>query len=339
MQNNQSNVTENEQQNQPVDSLFDEQTVEETNVLEKTPKDALPTPAKTAGTAYSIAALLPTILSLVASFIFLANGLVDGYTSQEWFIYFSFILPQFCFGVTSFIAMGYQKKPLFKTLKAQRCDKRYYLIAILMQIGLFALAEVNTLFLQFLENFGYVFNDVALPSVEGWGFVGALVVVAVLPAIFEETLFRGVVLSGLKQFGQIGSALLCGALFSLYHQNPPQTIYQFICGTAFAFIAIRSGSILPSILSHFINNAIVLVLYKFNVQTMPMPVYVIYLVLSCACLVASIWWLIVDAKKYPKAKETVKIKGEKGRFFLYASVGIIVCALTWLLVLFMGGAV
>ena len=91
MQNNQSNVTEKEQQNHPVENLFDGQTVEETNALEKTPKNALPTPAKTAGTAYSIAALLPTILSLVASFIFLANGLVEGYTSQEWFIYFSFI--------------------------------------------------------------------------------------------------------------------------------------------------------------------------------------------------------------------------------------------------------
>jgi hypothetical protein len=140
---------------------------------------------------------------------------------------------------------------------------------VLLQIGLFAFSELNTLFLEFLEGFGYTPDEIRLPSINGWGFIGALIAVALLPAVFEEILFRGVLLGGMKQFGEVKAALLCGALFALYHQNPPQTVYQFICGTAFAFIAMRSGSILPTVLSHFLNNAFILCLYAFNVQTFP----------------------------------------------------------------------
>jgi hypothetical protein len=207
-------------------------------------------------------------------------------------------------------------------------------MALLLQIGLFSLSELNTLFMQFLQSFGYTPQEIRLPSMDGIGFVGTLIAVALLPAIFEELFFRGVLLEGLKPLGETSAALICGALFALYHQNPPQTVYQFCCGTAFAFVALRSGSILPTALAHFLNNAVILVLYKFGVQTFPLPVFVVYISVSVLCLIAAVWWIFVQDRKYAVKKQQTIATVET--FFKYAAVGIFVCALTWVLMLITG---
>jgi membrane protease YdiL (CAAX protease family) len=99
---------------------------------------------------------------------------------------------------------------------------------------------------------------------DGFGFVGVLFVIAVFPAVMEETVFRGLILKGLRQSKEIYAVLLCGALFALYHQKPEQTVYQFCCGAAFALVALRSGSVLPTVVAHFINNAWILIMTKFS---------------------------------------------------------------------------
>lgn len=296
-----------------------------------------PTPAKASGLAYSLAVLLPSVVAFIAVAIFFACGwMQEGYDKQDWFIYFNFVLPQLCFALTAFFALRYANVSLGSTMQKQKCTFRYFGIAVLLQIGLFSFSELNTLFLEFLEGFGYTPEEIRLPSTNGWGFIGSLIAVAVLPAVFEEILFRGVLLGGMKQFGEVKAALLCGALFALYHQNPPQTVYQFICGTAFAFIAMRSGSILPTVLSHFLNNAFILCLYAFNVQTFPTPIYVVYIVVSVLCLLAAVWLLWRDKTMQDNTPKQKAEKAEVKNFFRFAAVGIAVCALTWLLVLLTG---
>ena len=161
-------------------------------------------------------------------------------------------------------------------------------------------------------------------------------VVAVLPALLEETIFRGVLLNGLKDFGNVGAVLLCGAVFSLYHQNPAQTIYQFCCGCAYALLALKAGSILPTILSHFINNALILTLTKFGLSEFPTPVFVSVLITSIICLIASLVWLFLDKKPVEEAKDETKNKEERKQFWLFSALGIAICALSWLSALFMG---
>lgn len=94
-----------------------------------------------------------------------------------------------------------------------------------------------------------------------------------LPACLEELFFRGIVFHGMKKFGNVAAVLASAGLFALYHQSPAQTIYQFICGACFALIALRSGSILPTVVSHFVNNALILILEAcgvsgFSIETM-----------------------------------------------------------------------
>ena len=172
---------------------------------------------------------------------------------------------------------------------------------------------------------------------DGFGFVGVLFVVAVLPAIFEEIVFRGLLLKGMKPFGSVWTIVISGVLFALYHQNPAQTIYQFCCGAAFALVAIRAGSIFPTMLSHFINNALILTLEKCGVSTFPTPVYIAILCVSVICLIGALGWLIfLDKQPFEKLNTTEEGKKERKRFAIFSAVGVAICALTWLSALFSG---
>lgn len=290
-----------------------------------------PTKARLAGEVFTASTLLLLVCSLVFSLAVVGN---DAFLSSDGYLYCSFILPQLCFAFA--LAFVYLRaKPQIRTLlTSQKCAGKYFVIAILLQIGLFGLSEVNALFLEWLGGFGYVDGGIRLPSLDGFGFVGVLFVVAVLPALFEETVFRGVLLNGLRTFGTLGAVLLSGALFALYHQNPAQTLYQFCCGAVFAFVAIRSGSILPTVVSHFINNAVVLCLTKFGVTAISGTAQIVVYIVAFISLVVAFTWLFVFDKQPKKKTETVK--GEKKDFFLRALIGVLVCAVSWLSVLFTG---
>lgn len=249
----------------------------------------------------------------------------------DWAIYLQYLLPVIALGCASVWYFFKTQKTPSALLKSQRCHPKYYVIAILLQIGLLSLAELNTLFLTWLQRFGYKPQVPALPSLNGFGVVGVLLTVAVLPAIFEEIFFRGVLLRGCRAFGDIGAALVCGGIFALYHQNPAQTMYQFCCGFAFALVAMRAGSVLPTILSHFLNNALIILLTKFGITSYTMPVYIVLLCVSIPCLIGTLGYLLFLDKH--KSEESM---GTKKEFLMGALIGLIICVLTWVSALFMG---
>lgn len=290
-----------------------------------------PTPARASGAAFSLAAILPSVLAVVLLIIFAILGLTD-YQGQNWYIYVSYLLSPLAFAIVLAWYLRYTKTPLTIACQSQKCQPKYFILAILLQIGLLSLSELNGYFLKFLARFGYEDSGVLLPSMDGIGFIGVIITVAVLPSLFEEVIFRGVLLDGLKPFGKWGAAFICGALFAIYHQNPAQTIYQFCCGVAFALVALRAGSILPTVLSHFLNNAFILILTKCGVNEFVSPAKWIIFAVSATCLVLSFVWILRDNNKLQVKAE----KQEKKRFFICASVGIVVVTLTWILTLITG---
>jgi len=297
-----------------------------------------PTKAKASGVAFSLATILPQILAVV--FVILTAKILSDSTQPlpDWYLYFNYLLPQISFALTAFFFLRYTRTPIKTAFEKQKCPSKYYLVAVCLQIGLLSLSWLNGWFLEFLGQFGYEDSGILLPSMDGFGFVGVLLVVAALPAIFEEIMFRGVLLSGLRSFGKTGAVLLCGALFAIYHQNPAQTIYQFCCGAAFALVALRSGSILPTVLAHFLNNAAILTLAKFGIEEFPTPVSIVFLIVSAVCLLGSLVYLVFIDKTEKVDTNGVENtpKQEKKRFFFAAAAGIAVCAVIWVSALFLG---
>lgn len=284
------------------------------------------TDAKASGFSYTFG----VVFYLALSFLFLVVS--SSFGTAGFILYAQYLISPIAIACLTVWYFLWTKKSFKMAVKKQKCSVKYYFIAILLQIGLLSLSELNNLFIEWLQKFGYEPIPMTLPSMDGFGIVGVLLVVAVLPAIFEEIFFRGLLLDGCKVFGEMGAALVCGALFALYHQNPAQTVYQFCCGVAFALVVIKAGSILPTVLSHFLNNAAIILLTKFEINSFTKPVFITVLCVSIPCLIFSLVYLIFFDKKSEGEAKT----GTKKQFFVGALVGILICGIVWISSLFMG---
>jgi sodium transport system permease protein len=88
----------------------------------------------------------------------------------------------------------------------------------------------------------------------------AILLFAAVPAVCEELAFRGFILTGLERGHRTRSAILLSALLfgfmhvllSLFQQLFNATLLGLVLG----LLAVRSRSILPGIVFHFINNAL-----------------------------------------------------------------------------------
>jgi sodium transport system permease protein len=80
---------------------------------------------------------------------------------------------------------------------------------------------------------------------------------AVAPAICEEIAFRGFLLSGFRHTGRLRLAIGLSALtFGLMHMIPQQVLNASLLGLVLGLIAVRSRSILPGMVFHFVFNGL-----------------------------------------------------------------------------------
>lgn len=79
--------------------------------------------------------------------------------------------------------------------------------------------------------------------------------VALVPAICEETLYRGYVMRAFeKSWGVWPAIILSGLLFGLYHVQLSNLIPLATLGMLFAYVTWTSQSIYPAIAAHLVNN-------------------------------------------------------------------------------------
>ena len=83
---------------------------------------------------------------------------------------------------------------------------------------------------------------------------------AALPAVCEEFLFRGAILSALEPYGTKRAILITSLLFTLLHGSIIGAPGIFILGVVLGMIAVCTGSIYGSIIYHTLHNAITIVL-------------------------------------------------------------------------------
>lgn len=112
-------------------------------------------------------------------------------------------------------------------------------------------------------------------------------VVAVMPAFTEEFAFRGVVLGSLRKYSDGLALVVSSAAFALMHGNFVQIPFTFCCGLVFGFMVLKTNSILPSIIVHFLNNGLsvtfdLLQQYKVMSTAAVNLCYGVIIVITCA---------------------------------------------------------
>jgi len=115
-----------------------------------------------------------------------------------------------------------------------------------------------------LFNLGNAAEAIMSP-LSGAPMILSLLAVGLMPAIFEEITFRGVILTNHKGLGVKAAVLINGLCFGIIHLNLQQFPYAFAVGVVFALFVLRSGSIWASVLAHFCLNASQLALNAYPV--------------------------------------------------------------------------
>lgn len=88
------------------------------------------------------------------------------------------------------------------------------------------------------------------------GILALASLVILIGPMFEEIVFRGWLFAGLREHTGNGRAIVISAgLFSLVHADLMATPALFALGCIFAWVALRAGSLWPSILLHALWNA------------------------------------------------------------------------------------
>lgn len=88
------------------------------------------------------------------------------------------------------------------------------------------------------------------------GWLG-IVCVALLGPVLEELLFRGAVTKVLlRRYSPAVAIVVSGLLFGIFHLNPAQIVGASLAGFLFAWIYWRTGSLVPCILIHVLNNSL-----------------------------------------------------------------------------------
>ncbi|MGN1318268.1 MAG: lysostaphin resistance A-like protein [Lachnospirales bacterium] len=77
---------------------------------------------------------------------------------------------------------------------------------------------------------------------------------AIAPAVFEELMVRGVLLSNYKTTSPIVMYIISGLFFGIIHMNFQQMSYAIFAGILFAFFVHQTNSIFSSMLAHFFIN-------------------------------------------------------------------------------------
>ncbi len=88
----------------------------------------------------------------------------------------------------------------------------------------------------------------------------SLFVVAVIPAVCEELLFRGMIQRGLERLGVGWGIFLSGLLFGLFHFDFQRLAAQTLIGFIAAYVVYRTGSIFNGMILHFMNNGLLTLL-------------------------------------------------------------------------------
>jgi uncharacterized protein len=86
-------------------------------------------------------------------------------------------------------------------------------------------------------------------------FLVVVLAVALVPAISEEFLFRGLVQQSLAESaGGLRGAVIAGLIFGAYHLNPFSLVPLVALGIFFGYVVFRSGNLLLATIAHFVNN-------------------------------------------------------------------------------------
>lgn len=81
-----------------------------------------------------------------------------------------------------------------------------------------------------------------------------VVTTVILAPVFEELVFRYLILNKLRRYGDKTAIIVTALLFGLFHMNFEQGIYAFAIGLVFGYVVCKTGRVINSMILHALIN-------------------------------------------------------------------------------------
>ena len=157
--------------------------------------------------------------------------------------------------------MRSEKFGCFASETESKTKKIAFDIVLLFLLGLICIVSfllLNEGFIALITSWGWTPREVLIDTANFWMWLLAVLVLAILPAVVEEIVFRGLLLKLFLRVGVVFAVIASSIIFAIYHLNWAQLVYQFIFGIILASIVVRTKRLWYAMILHFINNFIVI---------------------------------------------------------------------------------
>ena len=220
------------------------------------------------GVALIVSVLLQKIIFI--AMVFLLRGFVNAglETGSTMFTVLNYTFSNISTYIPKLLAFGvlYKKYRPLKRLDTQYENKSYYPLIFIPAMFAFAMWGSNittciNYILQLLFGAGEIQTvmEAIAPSSFSAGVV-TLIFTAFVAPVFEEIIYRHLLLRSLKPIGDTPAIIISALVFGLAHGNFDQFAYAFLSGIIFGLMAVRYDTIIPGMVLHLINNFFVTVI-------------------------------------------------------------------------------
>ena len=318
--------------------------------LEENEKRQLRKDATFVGIMSIVLTVVMELAFTVLVFILMACGVFE---------YEQLSLPDLGVGNTAylFLYMGvYVFALLVPSLVVALCCKRNYnpfsptkpvgigftFFAILAAIGLCMFTNIiNSYILTILSELGAEIPEppqMMEPTLTSLGL--NLLVMAVLPALLEEMIYRGYILRTLRPYGNVFAVVISSLLFGLMHGNLRQIPFAFIVGLVLGLLYVLTDNIWLSITVHFANNAISVLMEYFGFGLSEAAVGYFYaMIIYGLTLIGGVALLILFLRYRNQMrirKTDTYLSTSKRTSVLFATPAFLICVILYVVLMILG---
>ena len=228
------------------------------------------------------------------------SGSLSGILSDAVY-YLAFILP---IGISLYLTR-YDGREWKKYLTIDRDGVKRFLPLVFPTISAIIVVSIITSVL--IYNLSGKTNDFDVGS----SLIVALLTHALLPAVLEEAIFRFLPIKLLAPHSPRAAIIISAFFFSLAHADLFTIPYALVAGVMLMTVDLMCDSIIPSIVIHFINNALSVVMLFMTDS--PFNVMGLYVIIGLLTIISII--IVREAKEdYENAITLATYKGESFKF-------------------------
>ena len=250
------------------------------------------------------------IIEVIGTILVFLTKLYDPFLiNSSWFNYVITAVSFYLIGLPLFYLMV-SKIPSYKPEINKKLSIGNFLIIIVIAFSLLYIVNFITAMLIGIitvisgHNFMNPINDVISNS--KWYIT--LLVAGIMAPIFEEIMFRGIIIDKLRKYGDTCAIVTSAILFGLFHGNLFQCFYAAALGLILGYLKVRTNSLRYSIILHMIINITGGILLPQILSTKNILTMYLVSAIVLSLIAAGIALFVLNYKKIKLENGTIKIQ-------------------------------